>query len=111
MSARAVRRFLDQALRPVEPPPGPRRALRLSARNQLHGTVTSVHHGAVMATVAATLEERQPLTAAITKEAAADLELAPGEPVTMIVKATEVIVAVGADVDPRPAGGSAGSPG
>lgn len=99
-SARAVRRFLDQALRPVEPPPGPRRALRLSARNQLHGTVTSVHHGTVMATVAAMLEERQPLTAAITKEAAADLELTPGEPVTMIVKATDVIVAVEADLGP-----------
>jgi molybdopterin-binding protein len=33
------------------------------------------------------------LTAAITKEAAGDLDLAPGDGIVVIIKATEVIVA------------------
>jgi molybdate transport system regulatory protein len=69
--------------------------MRLSARNQLRGTVTGVHHGEVMATVEAVLGDGQPLTAAITKDAVADLDLAPGDPVTVIIKSTEVIVATG----------------
>ena len=67
--------------------------LRLSARNQLHATLTEVHHGEVMSTVKAVLGDGQPLTAAITKDAAADLDLAPGDPVMVIIKSTEVILA------------------
>ena len=69
--------------------------MRLSARNQLRGTVTDVHHGEVMSTVNAVLGDGQPLTAAITKDAATDLDLAPGDPLMLIVKSTEVIVATG----------------
>jgi molybdate transport system regulatory protein len=65
----------------------------LSARNQLQGTITAVAYGAVMSTIKATLADSQALTAAITKDAAEDLDLAPGDPAVMIVKATEVIVA------------------
>jgi molybdopterin-binding protein len=92
-SARAVRRFLDQARHPTGEPASAKAEMRLSARNQLSGTITTVHHGEVMSTVKAVLSESQPLTAAITKEAAADLDLAPGDDVLMIVKATEVMVA------------------
>jgi PadR family transcriptional regulator AphA len=92
-SARAVRRFLDQALHPVEPGETIKPDLRLSARNQLLGTVVAVHHGEVMSTVKAVLADGQSLTAAITKEAAADLDLAPGDTIVVIIKATEVIVA------------------
>ena len=94
-SARAVRRFLDQALHPAHQAAPRRPELRISARNQLHGTVTGVHHGDVMATIDAVLRGGQPLTAAITKEASTDLDLAPGDPVTVIIKSTEVIVATG----------------
>jgi PadR family transcriptional regulator AphA len=92
-SARAVRRFLDQALHPPGHGGDSRPDLRLSARNQLRGTVTTVHHGEVMSTVHALLGDGQLLTAAITKEAALELDLAPGDRVVVIVKATEVIVA------------------
>jgi PadR family transcriptional regulator AphA len=92
-SARAVRRFLDQALHPVGPGGATKPDLRLSARNQLRGTVVAVHHGEVMSTVKAVLADGQALTAAITKEAAADLDLAPGDTIVVIIKATEVIVA------------------
>jgi PadR family transcriptional regulator AphA len=92
-SARAVRRFLDQALHPLEPRGTTKPDLRLSARNQLRGTVVAVHHGEVMSTVKAVLADGQSLTAAITKDAASDLDLAPGDTVVIIIKATEVIVA------------------
>jgi PadR family transcriptional regulator AphA len=94
-SARAVRRFLDQALHPAASGSPRRSDLRLSARNQLRGMVTGVHHGEVMATIDAVLGDGQPLTAAITKDAATELDLAPGDPVTVIIKSTEVIVATG----------------
>jgi len=92
-SARAVRRFLDQALHPADPTAAGRPELRLSARNQLRGAITSVQHGEVMSTVKAVLGDGQPLTAAITKEAAHDLDLAPGDDVIVVIKSTEVMVA------------------
>jgi len=92
-NARAVRRFLDEAIHPTQLPDATTPKFRLSARNQLHGTITAVAHGAVMSTIKATLADSQVLTAAITKDAAQELDLAPGDQAVMIVKATEVIVA------------------
>ena len=46
-----------------------------------------------MSTVKAVLGDGQPLTAAITKEAARDLDLAPGDQVLVVIKSTEVMVA------------------
>jgi molybdopterin-binding protein len=91
-SARAVRRFLDRALQPAS---GPhlRPELSLSARNQLRSVITGVHHGEVMSTINAVLGDGQPLTAAITKDAATTLDLAPGDPIVLVIKSTEVIVA------------------
>ena len=98
-SARAVRRFLDHALHPVDQPSARSAELKLSARNQLHGSITNIHHGEVMSTVNAILGDGQPVTAAITKDAATDLDLAPGDPVVVIVKSTEVIVAKQGSID------------
>jgi PadR family transcriptional regulator AphA len=94
-SARAVRRFLDQALHPPGHLPVGPPELRLSARNQLPATVTSIRHGEVMSTVTAALGDGHAITAAITKDAAADLDLAPGDAIVVIIKSTEVIVAKG----------------
>ena len=99
-SARAVRRFLDQALHPVGQPVASSADLKLSARNQLHGVITNIHHGEVMSTVNAVLGDGQPVTAAITKDAATDLDLAPGDPVIVIIKSTEVIVAKQGSISP-----------
>jgi len=67
--------------------------MRLSARNQLRASVTSITLGEVMATVGVVLPDGQQLTAAITKEAVEDLDLASGDDVVVIVKSTEVMIA------------------
>ncbi|MFG1922609.1 molybdopterin-binding protein [Cryptosporangium sp. NPDC048952] len=65
----------------------------ISIRNQLPGTVTGVDHGVVMTTVKIALDEGNVLTAAITKDGAEDLSLAPGQTVTALIKSTEVSLA------------------
>jgi PadR family transcriptional regulator AphA len=92
-NARAVRRFLDHALHPIERPVGRNVDIQLSARNQLRGGITRVVHGEVMSTITAALGDGQPVTAAITKDAATELDLAPGDSVIVIIKSTEVILA------------------
>ncbi len=67
-------------------------AMRLSARNQLDGVVVRVDHGVVMSTVVMRLSGGQEVVAAITKDSAENLELAEGDAVTAVIKATEVMV-------------------
>ena len=69
--------------------------MKLSTRNQISGTVADVHVGEVMASVKVSLGSGETITAAITAEAVADLGLEPGKPVTVLVKATEVMLAKG----------------
>ncbi|MFF7331608.1 TOBE domain-containing protein [Streptomyces sp. NPDC008150] len=64
----------------------------LSIRNQFPGSVTEVTTGGAMAAVKVDVAGGT-LTAAITKEAAADLGLAAGSPVVALMKSTEVSLA------------------
>jgi molybdate transport system regulatory protein len=66
--------------------------MRLSARNQLHGTVVSVLHGSVMSTVTIRLNGGDEVVASITKESAESLGLAAGDQVSAVIKATDVMV-------------------
>jgi molybdopterin-binding protein len=66
--------------------------MRLSTRNQLSATVEEVAEGNVMATVKVVLGEGQTMTAAVTREAVQDLSLTRGDQVTVLVKATEVML-------------------
>jgi molybdate transport system regulatory protein len=67
--------------------------VKLSARNQLKGTVTAIKEGAVEAQV--TLDVGgQKLSAVITMDAVADLGLAVGSPVVAVIKADHVMLAV-----------------
>ena len=68
--------------------------MRLSIRNQLPGTVTSVDQGGVLSVVKVELDGGQKVTASITNDAVADLGIAPGSKVTVLVKSTEVSLAV-----------------
>jgi molybdopterin-binding protein len=76
--------------------PFPRRlsevvAVKLSARNQLSGTVTGTSLGTVMAEVTVQVNAGT-IVAAITRGSAEALALSAGDNVTVIIKATEVII-------------------
>jgi molybdopterin-binding protein len=66
--------------------------MRISARNQLSGTVTKVHEGAAIANVEVDVGGQR-IVASITVEAARELGLREGAQVTAIVKASDVILA------------------
>jgi molybdopterin-binding protein len=66
--------------------------MRLSARNQLQGTVVSVDLGSVMAIVVIRLAGGDEIVSAITKDSAESLALREGDSVTAVIKATEVMV-------------------
>jgi len=68
--------------------------VKLSARNQLSGTVSSVNEGAAIANVEIDVNGQR-LIASITVEAARELGLKEGAQVTAIVKASDVILATG----------------
>jgi molybdopterin-binding protein len=66
--------------------------MKLSARNQLAGTVKSVNEGAAIANVEVDVGGQR-LVASITVEAVRELGLREGAQVTAIVKASDVILA------------------
>ena len=68
--------------------------MRISARNQLTGTVTAVNHGAVTTTVKVGLGGGDTITSSITREAAEELGIAPGSVVTVVIKASDVLLAL-----------------
>ena len=65
--------------------------MKLSTRNQLSGKVTGIKLGTIMAEVTVDLGG-QTVVAAITRESAEHLELVEGDDVTVLVKATEVML-------------------
>ena len=69
--------------------------MKLSARNQLTGTVKSINKGEAIANVALDVAGQR-LVASITVEAVDDLCLTEGAQVTAIIKASDVIIATGA---------------
>ncbi|WP_405492588.1 molybdopterin-binding protein [Nocardia sp. NBC_00511] len=68
--------------------------MRLSTRNQLDGTVTSITRGEAMAVIRVRLNGGDEVTSSITRDAADDLELAEGSAVKVLFKSTEVTLGV-----------------
>ena len=66
--------------------------MKLSARNQLAGTVKEVRKGAAIANVVVDVGGQR-IVSSITVEAVDDLGLAEGSEVTVVVKASDVILA------------------
>jgi molybdopterin-binding protein len=66
--------------------------MKLSARNQISGSVTAITPGAVNGTVKVDIGGGNVVTASITEEAIQDLGLKIGDPVTVIVKASDVLI-------------------
>ena len=68
--------------------------MKLSARNQLKGTVTAIHPGAVNAIVILELDGGQLVTSSISMGSLKDLDLQVGQTAYAIVKASNVIIGV-----------------
>ncbi len=68
--------------------------MEISARNQLEGTVRTVELGTIMSEVVVDVGGQE-IVAAITRASAEHLGLKAGAEVTVIIKATEVMIATG----------------
>ena len=66
-------------------------ALKISARNKLKGQVTSVQKGEAMGLIAVAVGSLQ-FGAAITRQAIDEMQLVVGDTVTVVIKATEVML-------------------
>lgn len=66
--------------------------MTLSARNLVKGTVKDVKKGQVMAEVAVEVAPGVQITSAITTNSVEKLGIAPGKKVTIVIKATSVML-------------------
>jgi len=68
--------------------------MRISARNQIKGTVVDVKKGATTSHIRVDIGGGQVVTSAITNEAVDDLGLKASSQVTVVIKASDVMIAV-----------------
>jgi molybdopterin-binding protein len=68
--------------------------MKISARNQLKGTITEVAKGATTSHVRIDIGGGLIVTASITNEAVDELKLAKGKPAIAVIKASDVMVGV-----------------
>jgi molybdopterin-binding protein len=68
--------------------------MRISARNQLKGTIVDIVKGATTSHVRIDVGGGIVMTASITNEAVDDLKLAKGQQAIAVIKATDVMVAI-----------------
>jgi len=68
--------------------------MRLSARNQIKGTVTKVTKGATTSHVVVDIGNGKMITASITNESVDELGIKDGGNVTVVVKASDVMIGV-----------------
>ena len=67
--------------------------MKISARNQIRGEVVAVVKGQTTAHVKIEIGRGAYITSSITNEAIDDLGLKPGDEVTAIIKASDVMIA------------------
>ncbi len=68
--------------------------MKLSARNQIAGTIKTVKPGATTTHVTIEISPSVVITASITNEAAEELALQPGMAASAVIKASDVMVGV-----------------
>ena len=67
--------------------------MRISARNQIKGTVVEVKKGATTSHVRVDIGGGQIMTSSITNEAVEDLNLRVGDSAIAVIKASDVLIA------------------
>ena len=68
--------------------------MRLSARNQIKGTVSDVKKGATTAHVRVDIGNGQIVTSSITNDAVDELGIKAGAKVIVVIKASDVMIAI-----------------
>jgi len=68
--------------------------MRISARNQIKGTVVEVKKGATTSHIRVDIGNGQIVTSSITNEAVDELDIKAKDKVTVVVKASDVMIAV-----------------
>jgi molybdopterin-binding protein len=68
--------------------------MKLSARNQIAGTIRSVKPGATTTHVTIEVSPTVTITSSITNEAAVELGLKPGMEAIAVIKASDVMVGI-----------------
>ena len=68
--------------------------MRLSARNQLKGTVTKLTKGATTSHVVVDIGNGKTITCSITNESVDELGIKDGGKVTVVIKASDVMLGV-----------------
>lgn len=71
--------------------------MALSARNQFAGKVTAIKLGGVMAEVEVDIGGGNMITSVITRTSAENLGVAEGDDITVVIKATEVLLSTSND--------------
>lgn len=66
--------------------------MKISARNQIKGQVIEITPGAVNGKVKVDIGGGNVITSSITEESIAELDLAPGDAVTVFIKASDVLI-------------------
>jgi molybdopterin-binding protein len=80
--------------RRIQPDPTEKKLMKLSARNQIAGTIQSVRPGATTTHVTIEVAQGIIITASITNEASEELGLKVGMKATAVIKASDVMVGV-----------------
>jgi len=68
--------------------------MKISARNQMKGTIKAIHEGAVNSEIIIELPGGQEIVSIITKDSVKRLGLAVGGSVNAVIKASDVMLAV-----------------
>ena len=68
--------------------------MKISARNQIRGTIVDIQKGVTTAHVRVDIGGGVIVTASITNEAVDDLGLATGQVVSVVIKASDVMIGV-----------------
>ena len=68
--------------------------MKISARNVLKATVVSIHDGAVNSEVVVRLAGGEEMVSVVTKASVHHLGLAPGKEIYVVVKASNVMLAI-----------------